>query len=360
MSRKPTTPPASKVARKRDGAVTIHDVAHRAGVSPMTVSRVVNGAENVRESTRAAVEAAVRELNYAPNQAARSLAGNRSARVGLLYSNPSASYLSEFLVGALDEASRKSAQVLLEKCDIATAAQIAAVRRLVDGGVDGVLLPPPLGESEPLLDALRQLAIPTVAIACGRFNPKASCVRIDDMAAAFEMTNYLLALGHKRIGFVRGHPNQTASAEREKGFVKALQESDIALDAALTVQGYYTYRSGLEAAERLLSLKPAPTAIFASNDDMAAAAVAVARHKGLNVPADLSIVGFDDTSIATTMWPELTTIHQPIATMAEIALDLAVRAIRKRQLGGDTKPADHLVVYSLVERSSTAPAKTKP
>ena len=124
-----------ETGRKRRRAATIHDVAQRAGVSPMTVSRVVNGEKNVREATRSAVMTAVRDLNYAPNPAARSLAGALGARIGLLYSNPSAAYLSEFLVGALDETSRKSAQIILEKCELTSAtAERAAVRRLIDGG----------------------------------------------------------------------------------------------------------------------------------------------------------------------------------------------------------------------------------
>jgi LacI family transcriptional regulator len=360
MSRKETAPTPPKSGRRHNGAVTIREVAKRAGVSPMTISRVVNNEKNVRAETRAAVMAAVRELNYKPNPAARSLAGAESARIGLLYSNPSASYLSEFLVGALDQSSRKSAQIVLEKCDVASAAQVAAVRKLIDGGASGVLLPPPLGESEPVLGALKEAGLPVVAVACGRFNPKAICVRIDDFAAAQEMTNYLLGLGHKRIGFIRGHPNQTASAEREKGFVRALQEAGIALDAGLTVQGYYDYRSGLAAAEQLLALKSPPTAIFASNDDMAAAAVSMAHCKGLDVPRDLSVVGFDDTSIATTVWPELTTIHQPVALMAEHALELLMRAIRKLRAGGEPKPVDQLVAYSLMKRGSAATRKSRP
>ena len=344
---------AQKSGRKNRGAVTIHDVAKRAGVSPMTVSRVVNGEKNVRAVTRAAVMSAVKDLNYAPNLAARSLAGAEGARIGLLYSNPSAAYLSEFLVGTLDESSRKSAQIVLEKCTTTSAAaERAAVLKLIDGGVAGVILPPPMCESEEVLAELKKAGLPAVAVATGRFNAEASCVRINDYAAAYEMTNYLLELGHRRIGFIRGHPNLSASGERERGFEAALREAGVARDKSLTVQGYFSYRSGLDAAEHLLSRRPAPTAIFASNDDMAAAAVSVAHRKGLDVPADLSVVGFDDTAIASTIWPELTTIHQPIAAMAEIAIDLIVRIIRNRKSGADPKPVDHLVTYSLVKRQS--------
>ena len=352
----PNTPP--ETGRKHRGAVTIHDVARRAGVSPMTVSRVVNGEKNVRDATRAAVMAAVHDLNYAPNPAARSLAGAAGARIGLLYSNPSAAYLSEFLVGALDESSRKSAQVILEKCEITSAAaERAAVRRLIDGGAAGVILPPPLCESPDVLGELKEAEMPAVAVATGRFNAQASCVRINDFAAAYEMTNYLLSLGHRHIGFIKGHPNQTASLEREHGYEAALREAGVRADKTLIVQGYFSYRSGLDAAENLLARKVIPTAIFASNDDMAAASVSVAHRKGLDVPGDLSVVGFDDTAIASTVWPELTTIRQPIASMAEIAVDLAMRGIKERKAGQEPKLVDHLVTYSLVKRQSAAAPK---
>jgi LacI family transcriptional regulator len=347
-----------KTGRKHRGAATIHDVARRAGVSPMTVSRVVNGEKNVREATRAAVMSAVHDLNYAPNPAARSLAGATGARLGLLYSNPSAAFLSELLVGALDESSRKSVQIILEKCELTNAtAERAAVRRLIDGGAAGAILSAPLCESPNVLDELKEADVPAVAVATGRFNAQISCVRINDFAAAYEMTDYLLSLGHRRIGFIKGHPNQTASLERERGFEAALREAGVRSDKSLIVQGYFSYRSGLDAAETLLSRKISPTAIFAANDDMAAATVSVAHRKGLDVPGDLSVVGFDDTAIAATIWPELTTIRQPIASMAEIAVDLLVRTIRERKAGREPKLVDHLVTYSLVKRQSAAATK---
>lgn len=322
----------------------------------MTVSRVVNGERNVRESTREAVLAAVKDLRYAPNPAARSLAGAQSARIGLLYSNPSAAYLSEFLLGALDESSRKSAQLLLEKCEVNSAAgERAAVRRLIEGGVAGVILPPPVCESHVILTELKKGGIPTVAVATGRFRTDASCVRIDDFRAAYEMTRYLLKLGHRHLGFIKGHPNQTASAERWQGFETALREAEYPIEAPTVEQGFFSYRSGLEAADRLLAARPRPTAVFASNDDMAAAVVSVAHRRGLDVPRDLSVVGFDDTATATTVWPELTTIRQPIAEMAEAALDLLMQKIRKRRDGEIHASIDRLVAHELVVRQSAAP-----
>jgi LacI family transcriptional regulator len=350
-----------KPGRGSRRGITIHDVARQAGVSPMTVSRVVNGERNVRESTREAVLAAVKDLRYAPNPAARSLAGAQNARIGLLYSNPSAAYLSEFLLGALDESSRKSAQLMLEKCEVSSAAgERAAVRRLIEGGVAGVILPPPVCESHVILTELKKAAVPTVAVATGRFRTDASCVRIDDFKASYEMTRYLLDLGHRYIGFIKGHPNQTASGERWLGFESALREAEGKLEPPCVEQGFFSYRSGLEAADKLLAVRPRPTAIFASNDDMAAAVISVAHRRGLDVPRDLSVVGFDDTATATTVWPELTTIRQPIAQMAEAALDILIRKIRKRRDGEALGAIDKLVAHELVVRQSAAAPPETP
>jgi len=335
-------------ARRRNGA-TIADVARQAGVSPMTVSRVINGDAHVSEAKRAAVTAAIRALNYAPNPAARSLAAGRLVRLGLLYANPSAAYLSEFLVGALDQCRACHVQLVLEQCGAGEEA--AAVERLLASGVDGLILPPPLCDSEPVLSALQASGAPAVAVATGRAREEISTVRIDDRGAARVMTEHLLRLGHRRIGFIAGHPNQTASAERLAGYRAALAASGTAFDPQLVVQGYFTFRSGWEAAERLLDLGAPPTAIFAANDDMAAAVVAVAHRRGLDVPRALSVCGFDDSAQATNVWPELTTVRQPIAEMAREAVLLLAAGL---QAPGDAV-ADRLLPHALIRRSSDAP-----
>ena len=344
-----------RTRRRRGNAVTIHEVARKAGVSPMTVSRVTNGEDNVREATRDIVLKAIRELNYSPNPAARSLAGAQSTRIAMIYSNPSVAYLSELLVGALDKASKTAAQLVLEKWDeLKPAAERIAARKLAQS-VAGVILPPPLCESDVITSELSAANIPVIAIATGRFRANVSCVRIDDFRAASEMTAHLIALGHQRIGFVKGHPNQTASAQRFAGFETTMEAAGLTPNAAYVQQGYFTYRSGLEAAEALLDRKRPPTAIFASNDDMAAAVISVAHRRGLDVPRDLSVVGFDDTVTATTVWPELTTIRQPIAAMADAALNLLLRKIRHKKIGEPAEPVDHLFAHELVKRASDAP-----
>jgi LacI family transcriptional regulator len=342
-----------KTLRRKGDAVTIHEVAYKAGVSPMTVSRVINGNVNVREATRERVMHAVRDLNYTPNPAARSLAAAQGARIALIYSNPSSAYLSELLVGALAGVSRTAAQLVIDTWDYNSAAALRAAARKLATAVAGVILPCPFCESKAVVSELTDANIPVVAVASARFQSEISSVRIDDFRASKEMTEYLIKKGHTRIGYIKGNPNQTASARRFEGFQAALHDAGIAVDETLVEQGFFTYRSGLESTKKLLSHKRAPTAIFASNDDMAAAAISVAHRRGLDVPRDLSVVGFDDTPIATTVWPELTTIHQPIADMAESSIDLLLRSIRRKD--GETRVVvDQVVPHVLVKRDSVA------
>jgi LacI family transcriptional regulator len=323
----------------------------------MTVSRVINGESNVRDSTRANVMEAVRALNYRPNPAARVLAGARDTRIALIYSNPSASYLSEMLVGALDGSHRTAAQLVLDRWDnFKPAAEKAAAQRLSEG-IAGVILPPPLCESKAIAAAFAAEGVPAVALATGKAREDVSCVRIDDFHAAREMTAHLIASGHTRVAFIIGQATQTASAQRLAGFRAAMDEAHLEVDEALVVQGAFSYKSGLEAGEKLLGRKRLPTAIFASNDDMAAAVISVAHRRGLDVPHDLSVVGFDDTPIATTVWPELTTIRQPIAAMAEAAINLLLHKIRRPKDRHVHQAVDHLVPYVLVKRDSVAPPR---
>jgi len=342
--------------RRQRNAPTISDVATAAGVSPMTVSRVINGGSNVRDSTREVVNDVIRKLNYSPSAAARSLAGGEELRIGLLYSNPSSAYLSEFLVGSLDQASRSNVQLIVEKCD-EDALEQSVIDHLVQGRVDGIVLPPPLCDATAVLAAIAKHDIPAVAVATGRPIATIAAVSIDDRRAALQMTQHLIELGHRRIGFIIGNPNQTASAERLAGYRAALAQAGIREEGDLIVQGLFTYRSGLDATQQLLALAEPPTAIFASNDDMAAAAVAIAHRRGLDVPRDLTVCGFDDTALATTIWPELTTIRQPIVEMSRTAVELLLREIKDRK-SGRNGAAQHLVLdFDLIRRQSDAPPR---
>ena len=310
------TEPRNGMPPSPEKVPTISDVARVAGVSPMTVSRVVNKQSGVKDSTREAVMAAVAALGYSPNAAARSLARSGAGRIGLLYSNPSSGYLGEILLGALEGAHRSGAQLLIGKCDSDTDSEQAAIRRLIGEGAGGIILPPPHGESWTAIAEIEAHGVEAVAIAAGRFRSVASSIRIDDMAAAAEMTRYLIGLGHRRIGFIKGAQNQSASAERLIGFETELSQASPTAEG-LIESGEFTYRSGFEAAERL---------------------------------GDLTVVGFDDTPLASTVWPALTTVRQPIAEMAEAAVGRLVRG------PSDTpEDRDRVVDHLLVIRESSGP-----
>ncbi len=321
----------------------------------MTVSRVINGEKNVRDSTRDVVLRAIKELNYSPNQAARALAGAEPIRIGLLYSNPSAAYLSRYLLGSLEQARLSHVQLIIERCDGGIAGEEAALTKLVASGVEGIILSAPICDSLYILNILESLDMLCVAVANWRPPANVSVVRIDDQEAAAAMTRHIVSLGHRRIGFILGNPMHKASEQREMGFRSAMSAAGLDVPDAFIAKGEFTYRSGLAAAEALLDLPERPTAIFASNDDMAAATVTIAHRRHLDVPSDLTVCGFDDTDFAQSIWPELTTIHQPIAQMSRTALDMLVNQIRARRAGKTEPVCEALLDFTLVRRDSDAP-----
>lgn len=327
-----------------DRKPTIGDVARLAGVSPMTVSRVINDSDRVRPETRAKVEAVIAETGYAPNPAARVLARAGAGRIGLLYANPSNAYLAEVLAGALSGSRAAGLLLMIEPSQAGDpVAERLAVTRLAAGGAQGVIVPPPLGESAATMDAIASAGLRAVVLAAPSRSTGIVSLKVDDRTAAREMTEHLLALGHRNIGFIEGHGDQSASAERREGAEQAVA---VVPEARLSVMaGNFTYRSGLEAARRLLAATPRPTAIFASNDDMAAGALAAVHGAGLDAPGDVSVAGFDDTYIAASSWPTLTTVRQPAADMAHEA------AVRLARAEAEPEPVRH----QLIVRESTGP-----
>ena len=247
---------------------------------------------------------------------------------------------------------------MIEQCD-GEDKDRESIQRLAKGGIDGVILPAPMCDSAQALKAVEEAGIPAVLIASGRPASAHSAISINDFEASRAMTRHLLALGHRRIAYINGHPAQTASGQRFRGFIEAMTEAGLSVGTDQVAQGYFSYRSGLEAAEKLLDGFD-PTAIFASNDDMAAATMAVAHRRGLDVPKDISVTGFDDTPLATTVWPELTTIRQPIADMAREAVRLLIDQIRDGRTGNPPQRVHKLQKFTLVERESSGPVSPKP
>jgi len=344
-----------KSARRRSKTVTMHEAARQIGVSPMTVSRVLSGNANVKAETRKRVQDAIKKLGYVPDLAARNLAKGSTLQIGLIYNNPSSAYLNELLIGVLEQSRHEGCQVILEKCG--AHGEQAAIGNLLDAGVNGIILPPPLSDSRIALETLRSAEIPFVALATGRPEHEGLSVRINDFEAAAAMTRYLLTLGHRDLGFIMGAPNQTASAQRFAGFAAVIKEAGLTLHREWVKHGTFSYRSGLMAAEQMLAKAKRPSAIFASNDDMAAAAVAVAHRLRLDVPSDLTIAGFDDTPLASTIWPTLTTVRQPIASMARKSVEFLVQEIGLIRHGQTLGPLQHILKFSLVKRESSGPSQ---
>jgi LacI family transcriptional regulator len=326
---------------------TISDVSRAAGVSIKTVSRVLNKEKYVSVATRAKVEAAMAELNFSPSLAARALAGRRSFQIALIYDNHSPFYIHQIQEGVWARCREEGVRMLAQPVDVASPDLAREVGGLIDEThVDGIILSSPVTDAAAALAELERRAIPFVRISPGTNHALTSSVFMDDVGAADDMTTHLINLGHRRIAFIAGHPNHMASDQRLFGYRRALDRVGIAFEPELVRPGLFDFASGAEAAGALLSLADRPTAIFASNDDMAAGVLAVAHRLGIALPDELSVAGFDDTELASAVWPPLTTIRQPTRDLAYTATAL----LFERPEGIEHRRLQH----DLVLRQSTA------
>jgi LacI family transcriptional regulator len=334
-------------------SVTIQEVADLARVSPKTVSRVINNEPRVRTDTRRRILEAIEQLNYRPNLNARGLASNRSFLIGLFCDKPG-DYLSEFQAGAIERCRESSLHLMVEPVDVQGANMDRQLETLLGQlRLEGVILLPPLSDHPAVLGTLQEAAIPVVRIAPQKNLSAAPSIGIDDYAAARQLTAHLLGLGHRRIGFMLGRPDHGATEQRYLGFIDEMRAQQAPVDTGLVQTGNFTFADGLVCAERMLRSAAPPTAVFASNDDMAAAVVSMARKFGLNLPGQLSVTGFDDAPVATMIWPELTTVRQPVAAMARLAADLIIR-LEPRRHGWPERVPRHLLEHELIIRNSTA------
>ena len=330
----------------------IRDVAARAGVAVKTVSRVLNGHPYVSEATRQRVEAAMADLDFRPSVAARILSGAKSNQVALIYDNHSPYYTFQIQKGCWDYCHAKGIRLLAQPVDVDDPAVGAEVRGLIsETHVDGIILSSPVTDCAAVLAVLDTLDIPFVRISPGTNHALTSSVFMDDAQAADDMTTYLINAGHRRIGFIKGHRNHMASDDRLFGYRRALDRVGIPFEPQLVVDGEFDFDSGVAGAKALLDQPERPTAIFASNDDMAAGVLAEAHTRGIDVPTRLSVAGFDDTTLARTVWPPLTTIHQPMAELAHTAAEILIA-------GGEI--SHRRLPHQLIERASVAPPFRRP
>jgi len=334
--------------------ITIHDVARVSGVSIKTVSRVLNREPNVKADTRDRVQAAVAVLKYRPNISARSLAGSKAYLIGVFFDNPSPGYITDVQLGAIARCREEGYHLIVEPLDSTAADMEAQVAPLLANlRMDGVILTAPVCDHPVVLAALEREGVPYVRISPGFELGRSARVGMDDRLAAYQMTRHLIDLGHRDIGFIIGHPDHGASHLRHKGFMDAMADACLTVRPERVAQGYFSFRSGFEAAEQLLTSEDRPTAVFASNDDMALGVMAVANRLRLNVPETLSVAGFDDTPGAKVTWPQLTTVRQPIAAMAGAAADMLLTGASWDE--GATPPS-RLLDFELILRESTGPA----
>ncbi len=337
---------------------TIKDVASHAGVSLKTVSRVVNRESSVRADTREKVERAIELLGYRPDPSARSLRSAHSYAIGLVYDNPNAHYVISMQDGVLSACRERGFGLQIHPCDSSQprlAEELCAMAKR--SRLAGLVLAPPMSEQPELIATLQANDIDFVRIIAAREDPRDGlpCVYVDDRDAAYAITEHLIQLGHTRIGFLWGEPHHRSSPERYQGYADALKDYGIALNKKLILPGRYAFDDGFRGARKLLALKEPPSAIFGSNDEIAAGVLAAARSTGLDVPWDLSIAGFEDNPFSKQAWPALTTARQ---STAEIGRHAALRLIAELQAQG-AHPAlrNEGFVPELVVRGSTAPPK---
>jgi len=335
---------------------TINDVAKQADVSIKTVSRVINNEASVRQLTREKVQQAIDELNYQPNLAARNLAGAKSFSVAYIYDNPNAYYIIDMQEGILSACKKQGFELLIHPCDAKNENVTEEVVNMVkQARIAGLVLTPPLSEMPEFVKALVALDVKVVRIMSGDVAPDdlSPCVMVNDREAAQTITQHLIDLGHKDIGFIAGDAEHMSTIERYKGYRRALKASDIAFNKTLLIEGEYSFDSGVSGAKQLMSAdskNTRPTAIFSCNDEIAAGALFAARLMDISVPDKLSIVGFENSPFSRQTWPKLTTADQPNSQIAEDAANLLISQVRKQKNQVTTRQ----YVPKLIVRDSTA------
>jgi len=361
MTRKTPPRPANSRARRGSGAgtppegspVTINDIARMAGVSKKTVSRVINNSPLVRDNTRARIQGVIDRYRYVPDPQARGLAFRRSFLVGLVYDNPNAQYIVNMMEGALDGLRGSDYELVVHPCDRRSSDFVAGVRRFVERQkLRGVILLPPISENEQLVTTLKGVGCDYVRVSYALLDDPNRMVISNNRRAVAEVASYLASLGHRRIGYISGPPGFLSARERREGFIEALRQRGLELPDESIVPGGYTYESGFEGGEVLLARTPRPTAIFASNDEMAAGVYGIAHRMGLVIPRDLSVVGFDDGPIAARLTPALTTIRLPIRDIGRLA---ARKLVAPQGEEAATVYADSPTMPHLILRDSCAP-----
>ncbi|MBV1908056.1 MAG: LacI family DNA-binding transcriptional regulator [Kangiellaceae bacterium] len=324
--------------------ITINDVAKLAGVSKRTVSRVINRSPLVGEKTRERVESIIKDVNFSPDKQARGLASSKSYLLGLIYDNFDALSIIQVQRGAISVCTELGYELVVHPCESSNDAFIEECLNAISGSkLDGVIILPPVSENKELAAALREANCPYVRIASVDFDDTENVVVSDEREAMKGMADHFVELGHKEIGFISGPLSFHSSRERMEGFLSELEKFGITVAEESIKEGKNSFESGIACAKELLSKNKNLTAIIANNDDMAAGVLRLANDMGIDVPAQLSVAGFDDNLLASRIIPSLTTINRPINNMAALATQKLINKIQSENslpltLNSEIKP----------------------
>ena len=301
-------------------AATIKDVSKDANVSIKTVSRVINNEANVREKTKKRVLSSINKLGFRPNKSAQSLRSKRSFIIALLYDNPNKAYLADVQSVIFNACKLTGYNLVIQECDYKSSDLKKTIFEFVeDLKIDGLILTPPLSDMDDFLEYLDKHKIEHAIIAPSILKAESLYVSSNDYEAAYTLTSEIIKHGHKNIGFIKGHPKHSASELRFNGYTDAMQNYGLKKNDSWIKQGNFSFKSGFDAGVEIFNSIKIPTAIFASNDSMAAGIMKSAQMHGLKIPDDISLAGFDDSPIAHQIWPALTTVKQPVEKMANHA-----------------------------------------
>ncbi len=340
-----TEPVEEAAARPRTPgkASTINDIARLSGVSKKTVSRIINHSPLVRKDTREKVEALMREVGYLPDPMARGLAFRKSFLIGMVYDNPTAQYIVNMQYGALDAIRDSGFELVVHPCDSRNPNYIDGVRRFAQQQkLHGVMLVPRVSEDQALADMLAEIGCQYVRIASVAMDETSRMVVTHDREGAAEAATYLHMLGHRDMALITGPSNYRSALERTAGFVEGLAQSGMQLPPGRILEAGYTFESGVAAAEKLLASGKRPTAIFTGNDEMAAGVYKVAMRAGISIPQQLSVVGFDDSPLASRLWPSLTSVRRPTRDTGRMAASMLLQPSATAVSSTSVRP--HLVI----------------
>ena len=331
---------------------TIREIARKSGVSVATVSRVLNGSPYVAEATRESVIKQARASSYVTNRNARALAGGRTGLIGLTVPFFDAEYFMQIVAGAAAGLKEHDARFVVSPTEHEHDREVSLLERVMHGSTDGAVLVLP-SESLEELEGLTRWGCPFVVVDPSHpTNESIPTVTAAHWSGGRMMTDHMIALGHRRIGAIKGTEGWIATTERLGGYYATLASAGIPANTELVADGDFQIQGGYEAAMRLLSLDPRPTAIFAFNDNMAVGVLQAARGLDLEVPRDLSVAGVDDAAAATITVPNLTTIRQPLREMGRVGVDMLYRLIDGQQIEAMRMELS----TRLVVRGSTGPA----